>query len=518
MTPIESIASDRPVRTRFAPSPTGFLHIGALRTALFSYLLARHHGGQFLLRIEDTDQNRLVSGSLQSIIESLRLMGMDYDEGPDRASVAALDAAKYGPVDPALLPESGGAHGPYFQSQRLPRYREVVDSLLDAGKAYYAFETKEELEAMRAAAQMRGEPFLYNRRYRDVPLAEARKRAEDGAEYVVRLKMPIEGPIRTVDALRGETIWDAATQDDFVILKADGFPPYHLAAMVDDYDMRITHALRGEEWLSSSPKHFCLFQALGWEPPVFVHTPSVLGPDGKKLSKRHGAKSVREFIDEGYVAEALVNFLALVGWSPGDDTEVMSPDEIIAKFGIDGISASPGKFDAEKLDWMNGVYLRSFTPETFARRALPFLAKAGLLPADADDAAVKYAADVLSLEQERLKTLAEAPEAADFFFRELPEYAEKGVAKWLKQPGAAEYLSDLGAALMDAAAWDAAAIEAVTREVGAKHGRERGDITHPVRVAVSGREVGPSLFDMMAVLGRERVLTRLGRAVELARA
>jgi len=441
MTPIESIASDRPVRTRFAPSPTGFLHIGALRTALFSYLLARHHGGQFLLRIEDTDQNRLVSGSLQSIIESLRLMGMDYDEGPDRASVAALDAAKYGPVDPALLPESGGAHGPYFQSQRLPRYREVVDSLLDAGKAYYAFETKEELEAMRAAAQMRGEPFLYNRRYRDVPLAEARKRAEDGAEYVVRLKMPIEGPIRTVDALRGETIWDAATQDDFVILKADGFPPYHLAAMVDDYDMRITHALRGEEWLSSSPKHFCLFQALGWEPPVFVHTPSVLGPDGKKLSKRHGAKSVREFIDEGYVAEALVNFLALVGWSPGDDTEVMSPDEIIAKFGIDGISASPGKFDAEKL-----------------------------------------------------------------------------VAKWLKQPGAAEYLSDLGAALMDAAAWDAAAIEAVTREVGAKHGRERGDITHPVRVAVSGREVGPSLFDMMAVLGRERVLTRLGRAVELARA
>ena len=484
------------------------------------------------MRVEDTDQTRLVPGALQDIIASLRALGLDYDEGPDRASVARVDAAKYGTVDPALLPEEGGAYGPYFQSQRLDRYREVVDTLLDAGKAYYAFETKEELEAMRAAAQMRGEPFLYNRRYRDLPLAEARKRVEDGAPHVVRLKMPTEGPIRTYDALRGETVWDATTQDDFIILKADGFPPYHLAAMVDDHDMEITHVLRGEEWLSSSPKHFCLLQALGWEIPVFLHVPYVLGADGKKLSKRNGAKPVVGVIKDpktgedipGYVdhdgvlPEALFNHLALVGWSPGEDLEIMPKEELIARFDANRISRSPGIFDLDKLYATNGVYLRALAPEDFARRALPYLAKAGLVPEDADDAAVQYAADVLALEQERLKTLAEAPQATEFFFRDLPEYVEKSANKWLKPQGAAEYLSDLGAALVDASPWDAQTIESVTREVGARHGRERGDITHPVRVAVSGREAGPSLFDMMAVLGRERVLARLRRAVEIARA
>jgi len=526
------------VRTRYAPSPTGNPHVGNLRTALFSYLLARRYGGDFLLRIEDTDQNRLKPGALTNILASLRALGMEYDEGPDVASVAALDAEKYGEVPRDLLPDKGGDFGPYFQSLRLPRYREVIDRLLEDGKAYYAFETKEELEAMRAAAQVRGEPFLYNRRYRDLPLAEARARVAAGEEAVVRLKMPVEGPIRTVDYLRGETVWDAKTQDDFIILKGDGFPPYHLAAIVDDYDMRISHVLRGEEWLPSFPKHVCLYEALGWEMPVFIHTPYVLGPDRKKLAKRTGAQPVvgelelvnektKEveviygYVDhEGVLPEALFNFLSLVGWSPGEDREVLAKADLIEAFDElekPAISRAPGIFDKEKLYWMNGVYIRSLSREDLAERALPFLVKAGLVPADPDAATRRYVGEVIALEQERLTRLSEAPAAADFFFRDLPEYQDKGVNKHLKKPGAAGYLSDVAAAYADLSDWSVAEIERVTREAGARHERERGDITHPVRVAVSGREVGPGLFEMIEVLGRDRTLRRMSRAVELAR-
>jgi glutamyl-tRNA synthetase len=528
----------RRVRTRYAPSPTGNPHVGNLRTALFSYLLARHYGGDFILRIEDTDQTRLKPGALESIIASLKTLGMEYDEGPDVASVAALDAEKYGAVSRDLLPENGGAHGPYFQSQRLPRYHEVVNRLLEEGKAYYAFETKQELDAMRAAAQVRGEPFLYNRRYRDLPLDEARARVAAGEEAVVRLKMPTEGPIRTVDYLRGETVWDAKTQDDFIILKADGFPPYHLAAMVDDHDMEISHVLRGEEWLPSFPKHVCLLDALGWEHPVFIHTPYVLGPDKKKLSKRTGAKpvvGVLELVNEktkeveliyGYVdhdgvlPEALFNYLCLVGWSPGDDREILSKAELIEAFNElerPAISRAPGIFDLEKLYWMDGVYIRSLSREELARRSLPYLVKSGLVPAEPDAATLRYAGDVIALEQERITKLSEVPEVSAFFFAELPEYEEKGVGKHLKKPGAAEYLSDVAVAYADLPDWSVAEIERVTREAGAKHGREKGDITHPVRVAVSGREVGPGLFEMIEVLGRDRSLRRIARAVEIAR-
>jgi glutamyl-tRNA synthetase len=509
----------RRVRTRFAPSPTGFLHIGALRTALFSWLLARRHGGDFILRIEDTDQARLVPGSLASIIESLRGMGMDYDEGPDKASVAVLSEG-YGPVSPDLLPDHGGDFGPYFQSQRLVRYDEVIEQLLNEGKAYFAFETKEELEAARETAKAAKIPYHYDRRYRDLPLDEARARVAKGEPSVVRFKMPVSGTITTVDALRGPIDWDAETQDDFIIRKGDGFPPYHLAAMVDDHDMQISHVLRGEEWISSYPKHVQIFGAMGWEVPVFCHTPSVLGPDGQKLSKRHGAKGIGEYLAEGFLEDALVNFLALVGWSPGKDEEVLPVEELIARFSVEAISVSPGIFDADKLDWMNGVYIRRLSTEELIERALPFLQKAGLVSASPTAEERDYAARVLALEHERLKRLDEAPAVSDFFFPLLPEYQEKSTAKWLrKEPDkTAAYLTDLAAALEPLSDWTDAALDAATREVGARHGRERGDLTHPVRVALSGREVGPGLFEMMAVLGRERVLARLNKAVEIARA
>ena len=527
----DSPVSPPRVRTRFAPSPTGFLHVGALRTALFSWLLARHAGGDFILRIEDTDQNRLVPGSLEQILESFARMGLDIDEGPDRASVAALDASKYGIVQPDLLPDHGGDFGPYFQSQRLARYHEVVEQLLVGGKAFYAFETPDELVAMRAAAEARKQPFLYRGAHRDAPLDDARARVAAGHAHVVRFKMPTEGTIRTHDALRDATDWDAATQDDFVILKSDGFPPYHLAAIVDDHDMQISHAIRSTEWLSSSPKHFCLYEALGWKPPIYVHVANVNGADGKKLAKRTGAKPVAGsfpdpktgepivgFMDEGYLADALFNFLALTGWSPGDDTEIMDRAEIVRRFGLDGMQTSPAVFDLDKLTWMNGVHIRRLSPTELTRHALPFLAKVGLVSAEPDTETRAYLTNVLLLEQERMKRLDEAPALTDFFFADLPDYQQKSVERRLLRDGQATtaFLNDLSAALDASPAWTAEHLETVARTVGERHGREKGDVTHPIRVAVSGREVGPGLFDMLAVLGRDRVLRRLAHAADLA--
>ncbi|MFM7322471.1 MAG: glutamate--tRNA ligase [Armatimonadota bacterium] len=520
------------VRTRFAPSPTGFLHVGAFRTALFSWLFARKHGGAFVLRIEDTDQTRLVPGSLESIVASLRVLGLGYDEGPDQASVAKLDAGKYGAVDPSLLPVDGGKHGPYFQSQRLARYDVLIEQLLEEGKAYHAFETKEELEAQRAAADARKVPFLYNRHYRDTPLAETRRRVAAGEPHVVRLKMPVDGPILAHDHLRGEMVWDSRTQDDFVIRKADGYPPYHFAAMVDDHDMEISHVLRGDDWLPSLPKHVQVFRAFEWEPPVFVHTPNVLAPGGgKKLSKRHGAKPilgpVPELKDgvptgemteglvngEGYLPEAIVNFLALIGWSPGDNREVMPIEEIIDAFSLEAISRSGGAFDAEKLLWMNGVYLRKMPARSLAARAMPFLVEAGLVDAQAGEVEIAYAAEAVALEQEKIQRLDEAPRLVDFFFSP-PEFEEKAVARWLHKGGIDAYLGELGAALAGLPDWSTEAIETAVRGVAATHGREKGEATHPVRVALTGRETGPSLFDLMRVLGRDTVVARLDAARE----
>lgn len=509
----------RRVRTRFAPSPTGSPHVGTVRTALFSWLFARHFGGDFILRIEDTDQGRLAPGALQDIIASLRALGIAYDEGPDQATVAALDPARYGTVPADWLPERGGHYGPYVQSQRLPLYRAAAERLVAEGSAYYAFDTPEELEGRKAAALARGRAWLYDRRDRGVPPDEARARAAAGEPHVVRFAMPTEGFIRVEDALRGVTDFDAATQDDFVALKSDGYPTYHLAVVVDDHQMQVSHVIRGEEWQSSTPKHICLYQALGWEPPVFIHTANINGPDGKKLAKREGAKGVLGYIQEGFLPEALFNFFALVGWSPGNDDEILGRDEIIRRFGVEGLSRSPAVFDLDKMSWMNGVYIRALARDDLARRVLPLLAEAGLVPADPDEPTRAYVAAVVGLEQERLKKLEEAPALTAFFFPRLPEYENRAVEKWLRKDPAAvgRYLADLRAALGDETAWETNALEMTTRAVGQSHARERGELTHPVRVAVTGREAGPGLFETMAVLGRERVLARLDRAVEITR-
>ena len=523
------------VRTRFAPSPTGFLHVGAFRTALFSWLFARKHGGDFVLRIEDTDQNRLVPGSLESIIASLHALGLNYDEGPDATSIAALDSDKYGAVDASLLPENGGQFGPYFQSQRLPRYHELIEQLLTDGKAYYAFETKEELDAKRGACDIRKVPYTYDRQFREYPLADARARVAAGEAAVVRIKMPTSGMIEADDLLHGHMQWDATTQDDFIILKADGFPPYHFAAMVDDHDMQISHVLRGDDWLPSLPKHIQIFRAFEWEPPIFVHTPNVLAPGGgKKLSKRHGAKPilgpVPELKDgvptgeitgglvnnEGYLPDAIVNFLALIGWSAGDNQEVFTREELINAFTLERISRSGGAFDQDKLLWMNGLYIRQMSPDALYAAAEPFILESGLVATDCSAETRAYAAAALALEQEKLTRLDEAPNLIWFFFTDNVLTDEKVVAKWLQKSGVKGYLAALVDAVDALDEWTSETIEEAVRGIAAEQGREKGAATHPVRIAVTGREQGPSLFDCIAVLGKERAGKRLRAAMERA--
>ena len=561
------IFMDKPVRTRFAPSPTGFLHIGAFRTALFSWLFARHHGGQFVLRVEDTDQARVVPGSLENLILSLQTLGMMYDEGPDKASVAKLDSSKYGTINPNILPDEGGKFGPYIQSQRLIRYTELLEQLIDSGKAYYAFETPEELDRAREAAKKLGKPYQYERKFRDYDVSEAKKRVLDGEAAVIRLKMPLTGKIITPDFQRGNMEWDATTQDDFIIRKGDGFPPYHFAAIVDDHDMEISHVIRGDDWLSSFPKHVCVFEAFGWEPPIFLHAPNILAPGGgKKLSKRHGAKPIVGpapelengkltgdmlpglVSDEGFLPEALVNFLVLMGWAPGNNQEMLTRDEMVKLFSLEAISTSPAAFDPEKMAWMNGVYIRQLTPEALVEKAMPHLVSAGLLSENADAETQAYAARAVTLEQERIRRLGlsqkeqaawkagtlEAdvntgifdktaldtlPPAADFFFPLICQYNAKSVEQWVKPAGTKVYLSDILEGireLPDRVDTEVAVFEQIVRAAGEKNGRTKGGITHPVRVAVTGREKGPGLFEAMAVLGKKRLIARLEHAIGIA--
>ena len=328
------------VRLRYAPSPTGDPHVGNIRTALWSWLHARRLGGAFVLRLEDTDQSRAVEGSLERIEGSLRWLGIDWDEGP----------------------REGGPFGPYVQSERLERYREATDRLLADGNAYRCFCTPEEIDAMRREQQKRRRPPGYTGVCRPLDAGEAAARAASGESHVLRFRMPREGSTTFEDLIRGPITYENRVLDDFVILKSDGYPTYHLAHVVDDHAMEITHVTRGDEWIPSTPRHVRLFEALGYEPPIFVHTPVILGPGGGKLSKRDGAKSVLEYAADGYLPEALLNFLAITGWAPDGSTEIIARDDLVAAFDLARLNPAPATFDTDKLEWMNGVYMRSLPP------------------------------------------------------------------------------------------------------------------------------------------------------------
>jgi len=487
------------VRLRYAPSPTGDPHVGNIRSALWAWAYARHEGGVFYLRIEDTDQTRLVPGSIERIEESLRWLGLDWDEGPD----------------------IGGPYGPYVQSQRLDHYREATGRLLASGNAYRCFCTPADLQAMREAQRAAKQPPGYDGRCRLIPPAEAEARAAAGESFVVRFDMPREGTTTFTDLLRGEITYENRLLDDFVILKSDGFPTYHLAHAVDDYLMATTHVTRGDEWLPSAPRHVRLFEALGHPVPIYVHTPVILGPDGGKLSKRHGAKSVLEYAEDGYLADALFNFLSILGWSPDGSTEILSRQQVVDAFDIKDLVVHPAVFDTQKLEWMNGVYMRAMAEddlsEVFAReleRALPAEVARPL------DRALVTA--ITPLVRERVKLLPEVTALVDFFFAaDVPAPARDqllGKAYRSRAEAAPAALDAAVAALETIEAWDAPAIEGCLRAVAARTGEKPGDLFMLCRLAVTGKNVTPPLFESMQLVGRDASLGRLRRAAEVLRA
>lgn len=472
------------MRVRFAPSPTGYLHVGGLRTALYDYLLARRHGGKFLLRIEDTDRNRLVDDSVEKIISSMAWAGISPDEG--------VGANPQGDL------------GPYTQSERLPIYRKHVDELLEKGHAYRCFATAAELEKMRA------ESGGYDKSYRNLDPAEGARRAAAGESHVIRMRVPDSESITFDDVIRGQITFDSSVVDDQVILKSDGFPTYHLAAVVDDHLMEITHVIRGEEWLSSTPKHILLYRFFGWELPKFAHLPLIVNISGKKLSKRDGDVSVESYIDQGFLPEGLINFLALLGWSAGDDREIFSLKEMEQVFSLERVNHSPSVFDVAKLRHINQQHLFLLSPEEIASRLKSWFVKLGVTEPEA-----AYLKRLVELMKPRCTLLPDFIETCKYFYEDPTELEAGNLKKRWKEDTPA-LLGEYAERLAGLADWTPADMERELRELCESKGQAAGQLIHPVRLSVSGVGGGPGLFEMMELLGRETCLRRLAAAPALA--
>ncbi len=486
----------KPVRVRFAPSPTGPFHIGGARTALFNWLFARHHGGTFILRIEDTDQTRYDPHALSDLLEGLRWLGLDWDEGP----------------------EVGGEYGPYFQTQRADLYRQWANWLVEQGHAYRCYCSPQRLTQMRERQLAEGESLGYDRHCRYLTAAQRAEREAAGEPYVIRLAMPTEGTTSFVDLIRGEITVENQTQDDLILLKSDGLPTYHLANVIDDHFMEISHIMRADEWIPTAPRHVQLYRAFGWEMPVLAHLPIILDPTGKgKISKRKkqvGSKVyyvlVHEFKAAGYLPEAMFNFLARIGWALDAETEVFDREKAVARFELADVNSSPASPPYSKLDWLNGVYIREMDVETLARRLYPVLQDAGL------EVNPEGVLAVTPLIQERIKTLNDAIDFVDFFFEDQIVY-ERPEALIGKKMDAGTSLAALRRAretLATLPSFDKETIEAALRALADELGLKAGPLFGIIRVAVSAKKVAPPLFGTLAVLGRARVLARMDRAAE----
>ncbi|MBA7471713.1 Glutamate--tRNA ligase [subsurface metagenome] len=481
-----------PVRVRYAPSPTGYPHVGNIRTALFAWLFARHHGGCFIVRIEDTDVARKVKGAVAAILDSLRWLGLDWDEGP----------------------EVGGKYGPYFQSQRLKLYHKMAERLIAQGDAYYCYCSPQRLKEMRAEQVKHKQPPGYDRYCRNLTQQERANKEAEGITPVVRFKTPLEGQTGFNDLIWGEMVFENNTIDDFILLKSDGYPTYHLANIVDDHLMEISHVLRAEEWLSSTPRHLLLYQALGFEPPQFAHLPMLLGTDRSKLSKRHGAVSITEYYEQGYLPEAMVNFLALLGWSLDDKTELLSRQELIAHFSLERVSRTAAIFNRDKLNWMNGVYIRRLTADEFFAAVEPYL-MTDELAGKALISNEKYVRESLPLVQERARTLAEVAELAQFFFVDELKYDPSLlIGKNMNQQSTSQALEVAQQRLGQLAVFDTEPLEDMLRPLAVELGLKTGQLFGTLRVAVTGRTAAPPLFQTMAVLGKEQCLKRIKTALD----
>ena len=472
------------VRTRYAPSPTGMMHVGNLRTALYEYLIARSLGGSFILRIEDTDQERQVEGALDLIYQTLREVGMTHDEGPD----------------------VGGPHGPYVQSERLHLYRPHAEQLVAEGKAYHCFCSKERLESVRAAAEAAGN-FAggYDRHCRDLPAEVVKANLAAGMPSVIRQKMPLSGTTTFQDAVYGDISVENSELEDQVLLKSDGYPTYNFANVIDDHDMTITHVVRGSEYLSSTPKYNLLYEAFGWEIPTYVHLPLILGKDGKKLSKRHGATSFADLVTDGYLPEAIVNYIALLGWCPKDNTELFTLAELCQAFAIDGISKSPSVFDYDKLTWFNAEYIRKMAPGDFLSLIQPEL--------DHVFAGRPYDAALLAeILQPRVTRLTQVIDMVTFLSQRQDYSTDLFSNKKSKTDPAlaAQVLPQVVAALEALPNWERQALHDLLIGFAAEKGLKNGQVMWPVRIAISGQEVTPGgAIEILTILGRDESLARL---------
>jgi glutamyl-tRNA synthetase len=469
------------VRCRFAPAPSGSLHVGNVRTGLFSWAFARHHGGAFVLRIEDTDVSRVTEEAFHGVMDSLRWLGIDWDEGPD----------------------VGGPFEPYRQSQRMRIYRDAVDRLLTQGDAYRCYCTEEELKERRRAALARGEPPGYDGRCRTLTQAERAAFESEGRRFAVRFAMPGREWV-VHDLVKGEVRWAPGHLRDFVLQRADGSPLFLLAVAVDDLLMGITHVIRGDDLLASAPRNAAVIEALGGTPPRYAHVPQVNGADGKPLSKRHGSTSVEAFREHGILPEALMNYLALLGWSKDAETTFLSREELIEAFDIDRVSSNPARFDPQKLEWMNNHYIQTLEDDDLAARCLHFLSVAGLSPEP------ELLRRAMPLVKERMKTLAEAPELLRFLFTDDIAPNEKAAELIAKAPQG--YLASAADALATLRDWSAGAIAGALDRLASGAGLNRTKGWQPVRAAVTGSNVSPPLPESLELLGRERTVERLRAA------
>jgi nondiscriminating glutamyl-tRNA synthetase len=483
------------VRVRFAPSPTGYVHIGSLRTALYDYLLAKKMHGSYIIRVEDTDQSRLVTDAIDNLVSVMTELGVVHDEGPFFDSEKTL--------------YQKGEFGPYIQSQRLAIYQDYIERLLKSGHAYYCFCSRERLDQVRDEQKRNNLTPKYDGLCRDIDLEEAKKRIQNGEAYVVRLKLPVSRDLSFKDHVRGEVTFNTNDLDDQVLIKQDGFPTYHFAVVVDDHLMQITHIIRGEEWVSSTPKHVFLYEAFGWKQPEYIHLPLILNEEKKKLSKRHDDAAVEDFLRQGYLKEAIINYVALLGWSPEDGSELMSLEEIIEKFSLDRLSKLGAVFDKQKLKWMNGQYIRHYALDQLVELAVPFMILEGFITLEDVERRKEWITLVVKALKERVETLKDFGVMATMFLGDVVEPETEEVSQMLKEEHVPVVLNAFKQEILALEGVTAENAKVALKAVQASTGYKGKQLFMTVRQAVSGQMHGVDLNDLLAILGREGLVARL---------
>lgn len=480
------------VRVRFAPSPTGNLHIGGARTALFNYLYARHNNGTFVLRIEDTDTERSTEESAKQIVRALKWLKLDWDEGP----------------------EKGGDYGPYYQSERLELYKKAAEKLIQEGKAYYCYCTPEELDEKRKKAQKEGKAPRYDGRCRNLTPEQKKKFEDEGRKPTIRLKVPQTGQTIVEDLIRGNVVFENETLDDFIMVKSNGMPTYNFACIVDDTAMKLNCIIRAEEHLSNTPKQILMYEALGYKVPKFAHVPMILAPDRSKLSKRHGATSVEEFKEQGYLPEALVNYLTLLGWSPLGNEEIFDLETAAKQFTLDRVNKTAAVYDIKKLTWINGQYIRDLDLDYITSELIPFMIDQGIIKEEEKEEKYDYIKSIVDISRDRAKTLVELAKQLAFFFKEIDEYEEKGVKKHFSKDNAIELLEKGADVLEKLEEFNHDTTEKAFRDLTKSMGLKAAQLIHPTRLAITGRTIGPGLFDIIVLLGKEKTVMRMRKAAK----